>query len=132
MNTPTHEEVAIRAYHNWQHRGSPAERDTDIWLEAERQLTEKSSAAKSDATAHETLASVSAKGAATWAERVKSETAAESVVEYHISPAVSDEEALKAALQKKEARTPQVAHHTGPRGKPPESGKPLWNKPHSS
>jgi len=53
-------------------------------------------------------------------------------VEYQITPAVSDDEAIKAALQKREARAPQVPAKTAPHPHAPVSGKPLWSKPHSS
>jgi len=119
MTTATHEEIALRASQLWQKRGCPAGADTEIWLEAERQLTD-------------TRPSADGPKATPAAARAAAETAAESVVEYHISPAVSEQEAIKAALQKQEARAPQVPHHTGPKGKPAETGKPLWDRPHSS
>jgi hypothetical protein len=46
-----------------------------------------------------------------------------------------DTDAMKAKLdqQKKLAREPQETHGKDrPVAKPPESGKPLWDKPHSS
>ena len=119
MNTPTHEEIALQALNLWQERGRPAGCDTEIWLEAERQASagpRPSAVPNADA----------------FTTSVRAETAAESVVEYHLSSAESEQDAILAALQKQEARAPQVAHHTGPRAKPPETGKPLWNQPHSS
>jgi hypothetical protein len=95
MNTmihPTHEEIARRAKHLWQDRGCPQGQDERIWLEAEKQLTSES-------------LDESRPSSGVSAERVKAETAAESMVEYQITPAVSQDEAIKAALQKKEART---------------------------
>lgn len=39
----------------------------------------------------------------------------------------------KAEQQKKAARAPQVPHgNEAPKVKPPESGKPVWDQPHSS
>ena len=114
MKTPSHDAVAQRARQIWQKYGSPSGRDTEIWLEAERELTADS--ARPGSTT----------------ERLKSETAAESMVENHISPAIPEEDAIKAALQKREARAPILPHNTAPKPKPPESGKPLWDKPHSS
>lgn len=35
---PTHEQIASRAEVLWKAKGSPAGRDEEIWLEAERQL----------------------------------------------------------------------------------------------
>jgi hypothetical protein len=113
MNSPTHEEISRRAYQLWHEYGSPADRDLEIWFNAERQLTAK--AAIDDPVA-----------------AAQSETAAESLVEYHISPAIPDQDAIQAALQKQTARAPQVAHHTGPHAKPPVTGKPLHDRPHSS
>ena len=44
-----------------------------------------------------------------------------------------DELAAKAEQQKKEARAPQQPHgKDAPPVKPPESGKPVWDKPHST
>lgn len=35
---PLHDEIAVRAYELWEGYGRPEGRDTEIWLEAERQL----------------------------------------------------------------------------------------------
>jgi hypothetical protein len=37
--TPTHDDIALRAYVLFEQAGSPAGRDVEFWLEAERQLT---------------------------------------------------------------------------------------------
>jgi len=116
MATPTHDEISQRAYGLWQDQGRPDGNDLDHWLEAERQLGTGTGPGTAKAT---------------FAEVAKAETAAESVVEYQISPGVPQEEAIRAALMKQEARAPQTAHHTGPKLQPPETGKPLWTKPHS-
>jgi len=48
-------------------------------------------------------------------------------------PTDPDAEAAKAEQQKKAARAPQQPHgKDAPKAKPPESGKPVWDKPHSS
>jgi hypothetical protein len=106
MNTPTHETIAQRAYEIWQDQGCPAGRDTEIWFEAERQLGNLArSNSHSDTNAHSHSVSESQSALA---------------------------QAERAALQKKQARAPIVPVHTGPKTTPPESGKPLWDKPHSS
>lgn len=43
-----------------------------------------------------------------------------------------DDAAAKAEQQKKDARAPRRAVKTSPKAKPPETGKPIWAKPHSS
>lgn len=43
-----------------------------------------------------------------------------------------DDTAAKAEQKKKDARAPQKPVKTSPKAKPPESGKPVWDKPHSS
>lgn len=44
-----------------------------------------------------------------------------------------DDLAAKALLQKNAARSPQLQHgKNAPKPAPTESGKPLWDKPHSS
>jgi hypothetical protein len=113
MTTPTHDEISQEAQQLWQNCGCPAGRDTELWLEAERKLNENSAPN-------------------TFAARSSAEAAAESEVENLLSPAQSEQMSIQAAMQKDEARAPQVPHHTGPKTKPPETGKPLWTRPHSS
>src|SRR5688572_1584376 len=106
MNTPTHEEISRHARTLWQDRGCPEGIDTEIWLEAERQLAWDTA-----------VADRGKPGPGSFTERAKAETAAESMVEYHISPAVSEEKAIKAA-QVKEARTPKTPARSAPKPKP--------------
>lgn len=109
---PTHEAISRQAYGSWQDLGCPEGSDLEIWLEAERMLG-------------------TAEPEETFAVNVRAETAAESKVEHHLDSAMPEQEAIKVALMKAEARAPQAPHHTGPKAKPAESGKPLWNQPHS-
>ena len=109
---PTHETISLQAYGSWQDQGCPDGRDVEIWLEAERMLG-------------------AAEPEETFAVNASAETAAESKVEHHLDSAMPEQEAINAALMRAEARAPQVPHHLGPKAKPPESGKPLWNQPHS-
>ena len=137
MNTnpsiKSHEEISRRARIIWQNYGEPSGRDIEIWYEAERQIAAGAPVAKMDSASQKPPAPASeSKKAAESAEQITAETAAESVVEYHISPAIPDREAVQAALQKNEARAPKVSHSAAPKRAPTESGKPLWNKPHSS
>ncbi len=44
MKTPTHDEIAQQAHHLWQDRGCPTHCDTELWLEAEQQLSTTQSA----------------------------------------------------------------------------------------
>ena len=113
MRTPTHDEISLEAQKLWQNRACPADCDTEIWLEAERKLTK-------DPAAN------------TFAARTSAEAASESEVENLLSPAESEQMSIQAAVQKENARAPQVPRHTGPKTKPAETGKPLWNRPHSS
>lgn len=104
MNTPTQNAIAQQAHQLWHERGCPMDHDTEIWLEAERQLS------GSSPRAGDRQAGV--------IERAPAEMAAESMVEYHITPAVSQQEAIQAALQQPDARAAQVPHHTGSKGQP--------------
>jgi hypothetical protein len=113
MPIPTHDDIAQLAHELWQDRGCPADRDLEFWLEAERLLS-------------------GGKTAEIFTERARAETAAESNVEYHLSPAGTEQEAIKAAMLKQSSRAPQTPHHTGPSAKPAETGKPLWSRPHSA
>jgi len=133
MKTPTQAEVAQRAYQLWAEQGSPHGRDIGFWLEAEQQLMADAATAKAAPAATPPAAQHGNSSASKdLAERVAGEMASESAVEYHLSPAPSDQDAIKAALQKKQARAPQVSHSSAPKAHPVESGKPLWDKPHSS
>ena len=133
-HSPTHDDIAQRAQEIWQRYGSPEGRDTEIWLEAERQLTENSEdSTENDSAQYESPRTTSeSKGAVRLADQMRSETAAESMVEHHISPAISDNAAINAALQKKDARAPKLPTKSAPKAQPAETGKPLWDKPHSS
>lgn len=133
MKTPSQADVAQRAYQLWVEQGSPHGRDIGFWLEAEQQLMADVAQAKipPPSTSGSPAPAKPVSGAA-FAERVTGEMASESDVEYHLSPAPSDQDAIKAALQKKEARAPKVSHSTAPKPHPVESGKPLWDRPHSS
>ncbi len=117
--SPSHEDIARRAHEIWISRGSPAGYDIGHWLEAERDL---------NVAAHETQPSEKQPTATTAAPHAAEHSHAAG------APAPSpDELAAKAALQKQAARSPQLQHgHNAPKPAPPESGKPLWDKPHSS
>lgn len=110
MITPTHDEISLQAKQLWRNRGCPAGSDTEIWLEAERALT----------------------GGPAVDTRGSAETTAAGEVEYHLSPAQTEQKSIRTEMLKEGARAPQVPHHTGPKTKPCESGKPLWPRPHSS
>lgn len=128
-NSPTHTAIAQRAQEIWNLRGNPNGHDTAIWHEAESQLTAVSPASPSP------LASVA-----------RSET----TVKNGADPAVAgpdsahlpltgtpvpdpDVIAAKAALQKQSARAPRLPKvKNAPHPAVPVSGKPIWDKPHSS
>lgn len=101
MKTPSHQAISQRAYEIWQAEGHPDGRDTEIWLNAEQQLsTASTKASPPAATRSAARPPVRSSGnTPVTADRIKSETAAESAVEYNISPAVSEDDAVKAALQ---------------------------------
>jgi hypothetical protein len=143
---PTELQIADRARDIWNQRGQPAGQDTHIWLEAELQLTKPVAAENSpSATAGRGNGQSQASGnpadpkaadlkpeATAQNERLRGEMASESEVEFQITPAPADDVAIKAALQKRKARAPRVPHTSAPHVKPPETGKPVWPKPHSS
>lgn len=109
MNNPTHDDIAQLAHELWQESGATEGDALKHWLEAERRL--KAGASKSGTTGAE-------------AEPATHRTVSESK-----SEGAKQE---RAAQQRKEAREPIRPTHTGPKLAPPESGKPLWNQPHSS
>lgn len=104
-NSPTHEEIAERAHEIWRSWGNPGGRDTEIWLEAERQLAAGSPGANSNSASGSNLrAARNPESPVAFGDRIKAETVVESEIEYLISPAIPDEDAVKAAMQAKEPR----------------------------
>jgi hypothetical protein len=133
MKATLHEDISQRAYQLWENYGCPDGRDLEIWLEAERQHGGQPSDLDAKGSNHQTpRTGGESNDARALTERVKAEMASQSVVEYRISPPIPEQEAIQAALQKQESRAPILPHTTAPNTKPPESGKPLWAKPHSS
>jgi len=116
MNQPTHEEIAHKAYQLWQERGSLHGSDTEIWLEAEQMLKNQEAAPARGDTPVTATASTN------------------TVVKAPLSPApaIPEQEKVLSELQKSAARAPKVPHHTGPKPKPAETGKPIWPQPHSN
>jgi len=124
-NPPTHEEITRRAHDIWTDRDSPNGHDLSIWLEAERQLT-ADSCAPSDNDSPETHSSFDPFGRNHNAAKAEAEP---------IESARPDplETAAKSAQLKHAASAPRMpTHRNAPRSAPTESGKPLWNQPHSS
>lgn len=119
MNSPAHNEIARQASQLWHDRGCPAGCDTAIWLEAEQKLIESRSARPEPK-------------ADTFADRAQHVTASDNLIGYQLPPAATEQEAIQAVQQKKDARAPQEPHHTGPKNRPAETGKPVWSRPHSS
>jgi len=118
MNNPTHEEIALKAYSIWQERGSIHGTDTEIWLEAERSLSEQTSEPTTKAAAV--------------TERIKAEASTPTTIKAPATATLPDKQAATAEMQKAAARAPQVPHHTGPAAKPAPPGKPIWDKAHSA
>jgi predicted extracellular nuclease len=110
-NSLTHGEIAERARQIWEAEGNPTGRDTEIWLNAEQQLCARMTgpAKQSPATAARFSQS-----SATAIERLTSETAAESVVEFSLLASTPDAVAVQAALQTPESRGTQPPGKTAP------------------
>lgn len=106
MNTPTHQEVENRAKQLWEDYGRPSGRDTEIWYEAERQLSRGSPDSQTGTIVAPT----------------------KQLEEPHNNRA----EREKAAQQKRDARAPIEPKKVSPPMPTPETGKPLYPKPHSS
>jgi hypothetical protein len=133
MNTPSHEEVAQRARQLWHSYGEPTDRDTEIWLEAERQLSAGTSGAASDLASQANSRTISeSKGASGLADRLNTETASAAGITHQSPAPMPQQQEGKVDQQKKQGRAPKVAVKTSIKAPPPETGKPLWNKPHSS
>ncbi|WP_438480215.1 DUF2934 domain-containing protein [Oleiharenicola lentus] len=110
--TPTHEEIAQRAYQLWQNAGQPDGRHDEFWLQAETALLGKTVPVASPAT-HSTSTPA--------LDRLKAVAAAESATENLMSPAPSDDAAIKAALPGKvsPATSPNPAVTTKSKSTPP-------------
>lgn len=113
MTVLYHDTIALQAWQLWQNRGCPDGCDVAIWLEAEQSLRDGPAAEIFSAYAY-------------------TNTTLESEGEHNLSPDLTDQQSIQAAIQRDVARAPQVPHHTGLKAKPPETGKPLWSRPHSS
>jgi hypothetical protein len=129
INPPTQEEIARRAYEIWQDRGTPAGSDAEIWFEAERQLSADEPAGNAadwnnGNSSGGMMTAANLESANPMPERPFAHAAALA------SPSPA-EAAAKALQQKKEARAPQLPAKGALNTAPTESGKPLWDKPHS-
>lgn len=110
MKTPTHAAVALGAHTLWLDSGRAEGRDLDNWLAAEHALA---------SAPDETPAPVTPSDHAKPPAHIPGETPSD-----HAHSEL-------AAPQRQEARAPIAPHKSAPHAKPPESGKPLWNQPHS-
>lgn len=117
-NSPTHEEVTQRAQKIWQARGCPEGCDLEIWLEAEQECA---------------FAALAQNPPADTPLRTEGSPSQEAAIAPAAAPdPVPGGAAEKVAQQKKAARAPKLPAKNAPKAAPPETGKPLWNKPHSS
>jgi len=67
-----------------------------------------------------------------WLEAERELARGASVPKHTLGESQSDHaQSEKAAQQRKDARAPIAPHTSAPNQKPAESGKPLWDKPHS-
>ena len=130
-NSPTHEEITRRAQEIWNGQGRPPGRDTAIWLDAERQLTAASPAEPS----HPSVETHSAPTERAQDQRTTIETKSSAEHFPKIAAPAPEPDAIKAiaAFQRKAASAPRrPTHKNAPKSAPTESGKPVWDKPHSS
>lgn len=93
INSPTQAAISQHAQKIWEAEGRPAGRDTEIWLTAEQQLSSLAPNAAANLT---------------------SETAAESVVEFHLPASTPEAAAVRAALQTPESRGTPPPDKTAP------------------
>ncbi len=104
-NPPTHEAIVQRARKIWEAEGNPSGRDTEIWLTAEQQLS---------IPAEEKIAGAVPISPAQVAAHLKSETAAESVVEFSLPSSTPEDIAVQAALQTPATRGNKPPGKTAP------------------
>lgn len=106
MKTPTHDEVAHGAHQIWQDSGCTDGRDVENWLEAEHLLATELKPASVPTAAPE--------AAPVFNESFRERAAVDAAVE-----------------QRHVARAPITSRKSAPKAKPSETGKPLWQQPHS-
>jgi hypothetical protein len=135
---PSHDEVAQCAHQIWQEYGQPTGRDEEIWFEAERRLQagSKDSDGGANASARESDTTVTeSRGASALADRLShADTGGNgSAGKATAVPKMPAQEAVKADVQKKEARAPKVVSKASPpKPTPAPPGKPLYDRPHSA
>jgi hypothetical protein len=105
MNSPTHDQIAQLARQLWESHGQPDHRSDEFWLEAERQLSTRSNTESAMPPVNP--------------ERLKAEAAAESVTDNYLSPAPSQQDAIKAAMPNANADTARSATLPSDRKNPP-------------
>ena len=88
-DSAAHHDLSPRAQEIGEAKSQPTSHDTQIWLTAEQPLAPNAATAATAATA---------------AALLKSETAAESVVEFHLPSSTPEDDAVRAALQTPESR----------------------------
>jgi hypothetical protein len=138
MKTLSHEEVAQCAHQIWQEYGQPTGRDEEIWFEAERRLQagrkDRDENANMSKRENDTTVTES-RGASALADRLKSPDTDSNggAGKATAVPKMPAQEAVKAEVQKKEARAPKVVAKNQPaKPTPAPPGKPLYDRPHSS
>lgn len=132
---PAHDEIAQRARSIWDMRGQPSGHDLSIWLEAERQLSLDLAGPHSGDLAEPVLSPGPMGGvlSSPKAEHTSGQAGSSSGHSAVTTAPDPDVIAAKVALNKKSARAPILpTHKNAPPMAPAESGKPLWNQPHSS
>jgi hypothetical protein len=127
MNPPTYDEISRRAYEIWQTRGSPHGQDTDHWLEAERQLNAPVGAHNSPSATHG-RGNGNSQSSGLAADPKAADLTSGHDHRHVLTP---DEVAAKNEQQKREARAPHTGGENGHPIPAPQSGKPIWDKPHS-
>lgn len=130
-NSPTHEDITCRAQEIWNGQGRPSGCDTAIWLDAERQLT----AVSPEQPRHPSVETHSSPTERAGDPNPTIETKSSAEHSPEIAAPAPEPDALKttAEFQRKTANAPRrPTHKNAPKSAPTESGKPLWDKPHSS
>ena len=130
---PSHEEVSRRAVELWKAQGAPSGRDEEIWLEAERQLS-SSDATPSPSGGAQDRGNGNSQASPTGGPSVAPDpkAPAPNPADEKVPAMSPGQSEAQTAQQKKSARAPKSPTKTVAKPAPAETGKPLWNKPHSS
>ena len=131
-----HTEITALAHKIWQERGNPTDQDLAIWLDAERQLLSPTPQKSKGAAVETHSLATHSESLPKDGQKLTAATASSSHAPLETNPHPIDAPhgaTNQDSIQKQAARAPRIPTKASAVNRPtPESGKPLWSRPHSS